>query len=250
MPIPGAFEDSPDNSPVQPQKGRRGLFSGITKRLGINNSSSSSEAQEQLNNFLGGGSPIADNPPTYDEANTGNSGKVSSPAALQQNLLNAIQASRAHDSNTLFSPPTTSNIKEQASYCDATPAQNITFLAEASNGTLIFISKTLPASTSKDFLPKNVIGLNDFATLLHQIADVYALSRNAMHIFYDESGGTIAFNSNGSIFCNFRFFKQLHESKMQGEGRVVAGSYWWIVVAHELAHNVVKAHSAEHSFYT
>ena len=77
-----------------------------------------------------------------------------------------------------------------------------------------------------------------------------------MHIFYDESGGTIAFNAKGSVFCNFRFWKQLHEAKAlgdgmnSGDGKVEAGSYWWIVVAHELAHNIVKEHNAEHSFYT
>ena len=73
------------------------------------------------------------------------------------------------------------------------------------------------------------------------------------HIFYDEQGGTIAFNSNGSVFCNFRFYNQLHAPKMESspvEGRVDAASYWWIVIAHELAHNLVKEHNAEHSFYT
>jgi len=34
------------------------------------------------------------------------------------------------------------------------------------------------------------------------------------------------------------------------EGRTEASAYWWIVVAHELAHNLVKEHNAEHSFYT
>jgi hypothetical protein len=267
-PMPGAFgSDSPENSPLPPQRGKsRGLFSNLTKRLGIN-SNDSGEIQEQLQNFLGGGSSShnhqqhdPDNPPTYDEASKGTgtapkpqdgSEKVSSPHAVQQNLLNAIQASRAHDSSTLFSPPTTQAIKEQASYCDSTPSQNITFLADASNGTRLFVSKTLASPST--FLAQNVFALNTFAVLLHEVTDVYNLPRKAMHIFYDESGGTIAFNSNGSIFCNFRFFAQLHQRKVEGasaEGRVEAAAYWWIVVAHELAHNLVKEHNSEHSFYT
>jgi Protein of unknown function (DUF3684) len=264
-PMPGAFgADSPENSPApksSPKIKSRGLFSGLTKRLGIN-SSSIDEAQEQLQNFLGGPGPSDnhqhDNPPTYDEASKGTVPKpgggteqVSSPHAVQQNLLNAIQSSRAHDSSKLFSPPTTQTIKEQATYCDATPSQNITFLADASNGTRIFVSKTLASPTT--FLAQNVTALNSFAVMLDDVSDVYSLPRKAMHIFYDESGGTIAFNSNGSIFCNFRFFAQLHQKKMEGgvpEGRTEAGAYWWIVVAHELAHNLVKEHNAEHSFYT
>ena len=95
--------------------------------------------------------------------------------------------------------------------------------------------------------------LNAFANLLQEIGEVYTLDRKAVHIFYDEHGGTIAFNSNGSLFCNFRFWGQLHEGKVMrgsGEGKVEAAAYWWIVVAHELAHNLVKAHNSDHSFYT
>jgi hypothetical protein len=270
--MPGAFgSDSPENSPepqnqlAPPKPKSRGLFSGLSRRLGLDNSG---EAQEQLQNFLGGGSSShndhdhdhdrdVDKPPTYDEASkqlgtktSSGTEKVSSPHAVQQNLLNAIQSSRAHDSSTLFSPPTTQTIKEQASYCDSTPSQNITFLADASNGTRIFVSKTLSIPTTA-FLASNSSSLNAFAVLLHEIADVYNLPRKAVHVYFDESGGTIAFNSAGSIFCNFRFWQQLHERKVESEeGRVEAGSYWWIVVAHELAHNLVKEHSAEHSFYT
>jgi Protein of unknown function (DUF3684) len=258
--MPGAFgSDSPENSPgpapkSPPKSKPRGIFSGLSRRLGLDNSG---EAQEQLQNFLGGGSSSlheheqqADNPPTYDEANKAPgtksaTEKVSSPAAVQQNLLNAIQSSRAHDSSTLFSPPTKQMIKEQASYCDSTPAQNITFLADASNGTRIFVSKTL-STPHTSFLASNSSSLNSFAMLLHEVADVYNLPRKALHIFYDESGGTIAFNASGSIFCNFRFWLQLHEER----DRVASGAYWWIVIAHELAHNLVKEHSAEHSFYT
>lgn len=257
--MPGAFgSDSPENSPEPaPKEKSRGLFSGLSRRLGLENRSG--EAQQQLQNFLGGSSSHdhrePDNPPPYDAGDKQvakspqGTEKVSSPAALQQNLMNAIQSSRAHDSSTLFSPPTTQTIKEETSYCDSTPSQNITFLAEASNGMRMFVSKTL-SIPSTDFISENISALNTFANLLYEIADIYNVTRKAVHIFYDESGGTIAFNSSGSIFCNFRFFVQLHARKLSGEGKVEAASYWWIVVAHELAHNLVKAHSSEHSFYT
>ncbi|KAH8600664.1 hypothetical protein B0O99DRAFT_609126 [Bisporella sp. PMI_857] len=262
-PIPGAFgSDSPEGSP-ESDRGRGGLFSRWGRRLGIDRNS---QAQEQLQNFLGGGSsqnppPPQQDPslPTYDQVTKPpKTEKVSSPAALQQNLVNAIQSSRAHNSNSVFSAPTQNIIKEQASYCDSTPGQNITYLADASNGMRIFISKDLHLPTSS-FLADNISGLNTFATLLYEISDVYNLPRKAMHIYYDENGSTIAFNLNGSIFANFRFFKQLHQKKMEppgvigttvGEGCVEAAAYWWTVVAHELAHNLVKPHNSEHSFYT
>lgn len=268
--MPGAFgSDSPENSPIRPgdraSRGGSSIFSTFTKRLGLNNSgsgsnSSGSEVQEQLQNFLGGatgndGSSNKPSPPPYDEIQKGGTEKVSNPAEIQQNLHNAIQSSRPYNSSTLFSPPTTQNIKEQATYCDSTPSHNITFLADAANGMRIFVSKT--STTDPDaFLAANVHGLNTFSLLLQDVCDVYALPRSAMHIFHDDSGGTIAFNSGGALFCNFRFFSQLHEKKMaavgggSGQAKGDAGVYWWVVVAHELAHNIVKEHDARHSFYT
>lgn len=255
-PMPGSFEpDSPHDDKKRPN---RGLFSGLTRRLGINGGA---EVQQQLQNFLGGDHPSQQ--PNYEErvgtpmqpngtlskAGSGE-GNVSSPAAVQQNLVNAIQSSCAYNSSTLFSPPTTQEVKEQASYCDTTPESNITFLADTANGMRIFVSKSLSSSPT-EFLAQNSSALNVFAGLLYDIADIFNLPRKALHIFADEVGGTIAFNSSGSIFCNFRFFAQLHQRKMiTGEGKVEAASYWWVVIAHELAHNLVKTHSAEHSFYT
>ncbi|TAQ89274.1 hypothetical protein B7494_g2422 [Chlorociboria aeruginascens] len=259
--MPGAFaSDSSGSSPEPVQKERpRGFMSSIRNRLGIHGGG---EAQRQLQNFLssdsGPSEPAQDNPPTYDESQGGvskpknkDTERVSSPHAVQQNLLNAIKSSRAHDSSTLFSPPSTHIIKEQASYCDTNSAHDITFLADSSNGTRIFVDQSL--ASPSDFLVDNVYALNTFAILLHDVADVYSLPRKALHIFFNEKGGTIAFNSKGSIFCNFRFYAQLHQNNMDkgnAEGKIDAVAYWWIVVAHELAHNLVKDHSSDHSFYT
>lgn len=249
-PMPGAFDDSsPEDSPPSQIKPNNSIFSGLSKRLGLNYLNN--EAQEQMANFLGGNytqkNGQSKDPPSYEEANKGS---VSSPAALQQNLLNAINSSRAYDSDVLFTPPSTQVIKEQASYCDSTSAQNIIFLADAKNSMRIFISKTITKNV-RELFSKNILDLNSFAGILQEVAGIYSLPRTAVHIFIDESGSTIAFNSSGSIFCNFRFFKQLHANSISHtEGRIVATSYWWVVVAHELAHNVVAAHNAEHSFYT
>lgn len=255
--MPGAFGS--DSPPPAEEKRRetRGLFSNITRRLGIN---TNSDAQEQMQNMIGGSrEPQSDNPPTYDEANKGTVTKkggteqVSSPAAVQQNLLNAIQSCRAHNSSSVFSPPRAEEIKEQASYCDSASGQNIMFLADASNGTRIFISKDIPQPAQTTFLSQSVPALNTFAALLYDIADIYTMSRKAIHVFYDESGPSIAFNLNGSIFCNFRYYKQLHQRKMEvqdPQGKVEAAAYWYVTVAHELAHNLVQEHSQAHSFNT
>lgn len=270
--MPGAFgPESPENAHMPEKSRSRGLFSNLTKRFGGRSSSPDQEPgiQQQLSNFLGGSNNQDSNhpPPSYNEASstsvtlpdkTSNGPeKISSPHQIHQNLLNAIAASRAHDSSTLFSPPSTQNIKEATTYCDATPAQDLTFLATTSNSTKIFISKTLASTLSPSvFLTENVDSLNTFAQVLHEVADIYALPHKALHIFYDEEGGTIAFNASGSLFANFRFWKQLHQkdvlsaNNQGGSGRVEALAYWWVTMAHELAHNLVREHNAAHSFHT
>jgi len=257
--MPGAFgSDSP--SPVQQQKKSRGLFSNFTRRLGFNDG----EAQEQLQNFLGGhGSGGSETkalpePPSYEESTKpgqpgrrpGETETVSSPGTIHQNLVNAIQASRAHDSSSVFSPPRVNEVKEQASYCDATPGQNIVHVGETKNGMRIYASKDISIS-HEAFLTQNVAQLQAFAKMLHEVGDIYGIPRKALNITYDEVGSTIAFNLQGSYFCNLRFFLQLHWTGYKAStGMAEAASWWWVVLAHELAHNIVKEHNASHSYYT
>ncbi|KAJ6438394.1 cytokinesis protein sepA [Purpureocillium lavendulum] len=260
--MPGAWgspEDSAaDNAGSSKKPG--GLFSRLTRQLGLDNQADN-DAQKQLERFV----DAPTEPTQTSQASAGgqqansakrpqkDTGRVTSPAVVQQNLLNAIHATRAHGSNGVFSQPSVSEVKEQATYCDSTPATNINFAAEASNGMKVYVSKdmTRPAA---EFLTTNLMAINSFASLLVDVGSIYSLSPGVIHIFYDEAGGTIAFNTGGSIFCNLRFFLQLHASQLTGQSpgaaRAEAATWWWVVFAHELAHNLVSPHNAEHSYYT
>ena len=39
---------------------------------------------------------------------------------------------------------------------------------------------------------------------------MFNIAPQALHIFYDTQGATIAFNSGGSLFFNYHWFEQLH----------------------------------------
>ncbi|ORY71565.1 putative HATPase domain protein [Pseudomassariella vexata] len=259
--MPGGF-GSPDSPPEQPAPapipGRRpkSIFSSLSKRFGFDDPG---DKEEHLQSFLDPPKEASESSKSAAQLpegsrttkNEGDSGKVTNPATIQQNLLNAVKSVRAHDSSTLFAPPTTTDVKEQATYCDSTPFQNLTLAAESSNGTRVFTTKTLSMDLTQ-FLTSNHSHINTFAGLLREVGDVYAIRSSAMHIFYDEAGGTIAFNSNGSIFCNLRYFVQLHAANIakSGQQRAEATVWWWVVVAHELAHNIISLHNADHSYYT
>ncbi|KAK1655483.1 hypothetical protein BDP81DRAFT_306217 [Colletotrichum phormii] len=261
--MPGSFgNDSPEevhrSPPPQQSRKSKGLFSNLTRRFGFD-ANEIDEAEDQLQKFMD--KPPESRPQSQSITNQPSSGtekkpddgRVTNPATVGQNLLNAINSTRAHDSNSMFSPPSVNEVKEQATYCDSTPAQNIVFAAEASNSMKVFVSKKLSIEPAQ-FLSRNHGPINAFAGLLSEVASVYALSPRVLHIFYDESGSTIAFNSNGSVFCNLRFFLQLHAEKIlktqSGEAKAEAAVWWWVVLAHELAHNLVQPHNSDHSYYT
>ncbi|KOS19622.1 Sacsin [Escovopsis weberi] len=143
-------------------------------------------------------------------------------------------------------------VKEQATYCDKRPSQNIIFAAEAANGMKVYVSKDMEGHTA-DFLSANLGAINAFATLLVEIGGIYSLAPQVLHIFYAEDGQTIAFNTSGSLFCNLRYFLQLHHNngaRLQGAEKIEAATWWWITLAHELAHNIVGTHGQDHSYYT
>ncbi|KAI3396370.1 hypothetical protein diail_12260 [Diaporthe ilicicola] len=257
--MPGSFDSPEDQHALPPppasQQDRRskGFFSNFTRKLGLDRDET---AEEQLDKLLTNPEPaVKPAPPGPQTHGPGDSGRVTNPAVVQNNLLQAIRSTRPHDSSSVFTPPQTQEVKEQATYCDSKPAQNIVFAAQAPRGMKVYLHKEL-SMDQMSFLTTNRDAISTFESLLRDIADVYGVSPTAMQIHFDEQGPCIAFNLNGSIFCNLRYFRQLNYEKMKASGptgaaaKAEAGIWWFVVVAHELAHNLVGPHDANHSYYT
>jgi len=47
-----------------------------------------------------------------------------------------------------------------------------------------------------------------FIHIMQSLANVFRLPLSSLHIFYDLEGGLIAFNRDGSIFLNLRYYEQ------------------------------------------
>ncbi|KAK4138631.1 hypothetical protein BT67DRAFT_437948 [Trichocladium antarcticum] len=259
--MPGSFADSPEDEshhrpppPPPPQNPAKSIFSALSRRFGFD--SSDSDSQSEIDKFLPAPPPEPKGPATAGTTTTTNpaqpdaDSRVTSPAVVRQNLLNAIKSTRPHDSPTLFAPPHQNQVAEQTTYCDTTPAQHITFAAEAPRGMRVFLANDV-AGDRGAFVAAHAEAIALFEGLLRDVGGgVYGLEARALHIFWDGKGATIAFNQGGSVFCNLRFFEQLHAGRMSGAGRAEAGTWWWVVLAHELAHNLVGPHNSEHSYYT
>lgn len=55
-----------------------------------------------------------------------------------------------------------------------------------------------------------------FIHLMRSLALVFGLPLSNLHVFYDLSGTLIAFNRNGSIFLNLRYFEQWRKCQYVG----------------------------------
>jgi hypothetical protein len=252
--MPGAFGDSPEPSDSL-LKGKQpgGLFSSLTRQFGLNNLAG--QAGQQMQKMLNSGQrpdmppPYAEHDPSGSRALTPGTERVTSPRDLQSNLQSAINATREYNASSLFSPPSTKEIKETPSYCDSKPGHDINLIAELGNGIKLYLSRD--HANPDSFLSTNREGIAHFVTILTETAAIFDLSPQTVNIFHDAQGASIAFNSNGSLFCNLRYFLQLHMGQIDSaEGRVEALAYWFVTLCHELAHNLVSIHDQRHSYYT
>lgn len=288
-PMPGGFETSPEPVSNNDKK-KTSFFSQFKETLGLNMVSDAQKhikgLERNRDSFYKGQQQFIEEerkarelageaPPEYTRALTepppphpgGQFEQVTPAPIVTQNLLSAIQASRSFDSDTMASPPTTREIKEHSTYCDSTSAQNLTFLAESPAGLKIYFDNAIPVPDRHNLLVDHSPAINAFSTLLLDVARVFTLAPTSLHIFLNLSGPVIAFNKSGAIFANLRYFSQLHYDSIQHndnsgvvarvgaeaggqEARAKAFVYWYVTVAHELAHNLEATHGSAHGFYT
>ncbi|RMZ90744.1 hypothetical protein DV736_g2020, partial [Chaetothyriales sp. CBS 134916] len=276
QPLPGDFPTAPEvigstqGAPTTMQDNEesqnpRGLFSNLSRQFGLHTNrplqsllgrQQSGEQVATRNHQVEGEVP----PPYRFEGSQGRPrqkrirSRITAPHHMQENLLSAIRKTRPHDSSGVYSRGETNQVSETKSYCDERPSHDLVFVAEIKHGIQMFLPPS-GAADSSQFLQEHAAGLTAFANLLKPVADVFSLNPRTVNIFYDVGGKTIAFNRAGSIFCNYLYFEQLHEDGLVGHrgsnsGYADAFVYWWVILCHELAHNLVADHSSDHSYYT
>lgn len=272
--LPGQFPESPesraltqaheqnaadvDNELAETRRQGRNLFSNITRGLGIaegrrhlqsmlGNNPSHTERQQPRHAVTNG---EADPPPPYTNGQQKiTSQPVTAPHQLRENLLSAIKKTRAHNSTSIFSRGETNEVTETQSYCDEHPAHDLSFVAELNHGIQMFLSPSSTGNISQ-FLSTHSAGLTSFALLLKEVAGIFSLDPRTVNIFFEPNGKTIAFNKNGSVFCNYLYYQQLHEEQVKQGMRGDAMVYWFVIFCHEISHNLVADHSSQHSYYT
>ena len=100
-------------------------------------------------------------------------------------------------------------------------------------------------STNPIDLNDKTMELQEFASLLDILSTIYECSRDKINIYYDKNATNIAFNRNKNLFFNLVVFENLH----LGIQLIHSLSYWYMIFAHELAHNFVNEHNESHEHY-
>jgi len=252
---------------------RRSGFGGIRNPMGgmaagghrgDNDNANGSRFADQGNGTATAGPTRGPEKPVHQtQSSSSNPGAFHSPQAdasshsnMEKMLQNTIGQSNRVNQSGINSPEVHAAIPEgldRGNACEVVPGQHLKpFTSMNANGHThnsirVFSAKLHPSS--EDFLRSNFDAVESFAVVLERLSRVYDLPLQSVAIFHDPTGGTIAFNANRALHFNVRFFHSLHYTQGKHQAQDCY-SYWYIVMAHELAHHMVSGHNKEHGFYT
>ncbi|KAI4109477.1 MAG: hypothetical protein L6R37_000452 [Teloschistes peruensis] len=239
-PVPGEF---PDPRKVEKKQEPEGILENIGKRFGFDFGrkppptvrTTQKEADDAADGFDPNmPAPIQDGPRPSNPP-----GEPITPQQRDHLVQKAISSSRPDSSTNIRELPSMHKVEEMHTMCDPKPGMNIVHLGEML-GLRVLIDDAVVSSSKEDrqrFMLENRQGLEHFATVLHACASIYRMSSQAVHIFYDTSGETVAFNRShhGSLFFNYRFFKQFgHLDMVQQGNKADPINSWALTMAHEL----------------
>ncbi|KAG6829550.1 hypothetical protein H0H92_004219 [Tricholoma furcatifolium] len=185
---------------------------------------------------------------------------------IASNIDMAIKACRPESGNLLRNRQEMRQVRESLDegYCDVSGrVGDLSLIGEMGNvkvylsqgselalvGRLDALMSSVEVPDQEDFLANHEDQFARFIHILVKLSRVYDLPLTSLHVFYDMAGGLIAFNRNGSIFVNLRYYMEWHDVDV-AEGRLnPAYISWFFTLAHEIAHNLVQPHNSEHEFY-
>lgn len=73
------------------------------------------------------------------------------------------------------------------------------------------IAQDVPSEEGNSIISKKSSVIARFISIMGSLAQIYSLNLTNLHIFYDTGGVLIAFNRNGSIFLNLRYYEAWRE---------------------------------------
>lgn len=169
--------------------------------------------------------------------------KVPIDSGTQQSILKqAIRNCQPYSAAQLHSPDHVDKPTEAVNTCRDSGSKDLRLALRLDNEIALFIKNGMPGPT-----PQQLVYARHFNDILKRCSAIYECSYQTLNIYIGELS-SIAFNFNGSLFFNLAVFYQQTQGPTWQPAVVL--DYWYTVMAHELAHNVVSSHGAQHSFFS
>ncbi|KAG8814735.1 hypothetical protein FRC18_001848, partial [Serendipita sp. 400] len=169
---------------------------------------------------------------------------------INKNVQQAINACRPEARSLLQNRQHMEVIKEALNegYCDVSGMEGDLVLVGNVENIRIYAGKDIP-NPRELLLQTKLDSIRRFITIIRPLKKVYKLPDASLHIFYDLSGPVIAFNAGGALFLNLRYYEGWHDTQLKQKEPMKAMISWFFTLAHEIAHNLIGPHNAEHSYY-
>jgi hypothetical protein len=210
----------------------------------------------------------------YSQQPTVKSPVIVTPQIIQTlriSLRDSIKTCHSNLGSTINNQACTKVVKEsESSYCDVIPGTKNIYSIFIYNyliflfllnliylflGHLLFCvgnEQGIELYDSKEVNQADILSLSNraplirFLNLLRNLASVFDLELQAIHVFYDNYTNSVAFNRDRSLFFNLKFYIGLHDEECKIKPTSNAMTYWYMTICHELAHNFIQSHSSEH----
>ncbi|KAG8215924.1 hypothetical protein J3R82DRAFT_7898 [Butyriboletus roseoflavus] len=178
-----------------------------------------------------------------------NTRHVTPQSNIRANVDMAIKACKPEEGTLLHNRKRMEIVKESLNegYCDTSGQIGNLDLLGKMGDMRVFATKDVPDTDT--FMARMRDPLARFIHIITPLAQIYNLPTTSLHIFSDMAGGLIAFNRNGSIFLNLRYFEAWHDRDVKNGHQQQAQISWFFTLAHEIAHNLIEPHNSEHEFY-
>ncbi|KAG8800465.1 hypothetical protein FRC16_002827, partial [Serendipita sp. 398] len=175
-------------------------------------------------------------------------GQPTPESDIEKRVKQAINACRPEARNRLQNREGIDFIKESRKecYCDIAGREGDLVRIGAVDNVRIYAGKDVQDPEGLLLKTKSKT-IDRFISILRPLKKVYKLPDESLHIFYDLEGSTIAFNSDGALFLNLRYFESWHDTQVKQGELIKAMMAWFFTLSHEIAHNLIGSHSAEHS---
>ncbi|KIJ58355.1 hypothetical protein HYDPIDRAFT_119620 [Hydnomerulius pinastri MD-312] len=112
----------------------------------------------------------------------------------------------------------------------------------------VYVDEGMPNADT--FMERMHGPLARFVDIIISLSEIYRISTTTLRIFYEVSGGCIAFNCRGIIYLNLRYFEVWRDDEQVKSGnRQDARMLWFFTLAHEIAHNLTNLHNSDHEFW-